>query len=204
MKKFLKWVFAILIILIVISYFVDSGVNSNSTASSSSSTATEQPKQERIEDSYPDQEKSFIQVVEQAINSSKSSANEMQKGGVKADRTDALCSLLKNKSVKNWVGKVYTVDSNSDGKGVLTIQLTRDISVKTWNNALSDISDNTLLTPRTPIFNAASNLKKGDYVTFSGRFISDTESCIRESSLGLSGGLEEPEFIFKFSDIAAR
>ncbi|MBH3207174.1 hypothetical protein [Serratia marcescens] len=204
MKKFLKWVLIIFVVLIVIGYISGKDKQTTSTTALSSSTTTEKPKKERVEDSYPDQEKRFIQIVEQAISGSKASANDMQKGGVKADRTDALCGLLKNKSVKDWVGKVDTVDSNSDGKGVLTIQLTRDISVKTWNNALSDISDNTLLTPRTPIFNAASNLKKGDYVVFSGRFIADNESCLRESSMGLSGGLEEPEFIFKFSEIAPK
>lgn len=205
MRKVLKYLLVIFVVLMVIGIFAGEKEGAKSTTTVSDSpkpTVAEQPKEVSIEDAYPEQQKRFIQIVEQSIKDSKSTANDMQKGGVKADRTDALCRLLKSKSVKDWVGKVQTVDSNGDGKGVLSIKLTREISVKTWNNALSDISDNTLITPRTPLFKAASNLKKGDYAKFSGKFIADSESCIEEASMGLRGGLEKPEFIFKFSDIS--
>lgn len=212
MKKILKWFLWVIaalvigvVILIAVSVFIsvsNRGYSPNGGASGG--TSISKSKEDKVEDNYPDQERHFIRIVEQSIARSNSATNDMQRGGIKADRTDALCHVLKNKFAGDWIGKVQTVDSNSDGRGVLSIRLARGISVKTWNNALSDILDNTLLIPRTPIFNTASNLKIGDYVIFSGHFIPDVDNCITEASMGLSGGLEEPEFIFKFSDIRLR
>lgn len=51
------------------------------------------------------------------------------------------------------------------------------------------------------MYNVVSELEKGDLVRFSGYFFSDKEDCIYESSFTLQGGLEEPEFKFKFTNI---
>jgi hypothetical protein len=84
---------------------------------------------------------------------------------------------------------------------VLILELTKNLYIRTWNNSFSDIGYGTLMEPGTNIFNTASNFNPGDIVYFSGSFFDDKESCIAESSLSLSGKVQEPEFIFKFSDI---
>src|SRR5471030_324390 len=149
----------------------------------------------------PANEQAFIAIVNAAIESSNSAKNDMQRGGIKAKRDDSICAKLKSRKVKDWVGKVSKIDSNGDGKGVLAIELADKVEVKTWNNALSDISDKTLIEPRSALFQTASQLAEGDTVVFSGLFFKGGESCIEESSMSLRGGLEEPEFIFRFTDI---
>ena len=116
-----------------------------------------------------------------------------------AKRNNALKSF--ELEVNDWVGKVVDVNSNSDGLGVLQIEIAPDVSVQTWNNALSDIRDKTLIQPDSPLFQAASGLKRGQLIKFSGRFVRDDESGLGEQSLSLRGKLEEPEFTFKFASV---
>lgn len=107
-------------------------------------------------------------------------------------------------AANDWIGTVEKVDSNSDGKGVLKIAIAEDISVRTWNNALSDMGSETLIEPGSPVFEAASAMKRGQRVAFSGTFFRGSDGdCLAESSLSLRGKLEEPEFIFRFSAISA-
>ncbi|WP_447885256.1 lysozyme inhibitor LprI family protein [Serratia fonticola] len=146
-------------------------------------------------------EAKFISLIKKAMKESDNVKNKMQLGGIKAARDKSICELLKVKSISNWIGEVKNISANSDGKGVLTLELTNNLYIRTWNNSFSDIGYETLMEPGTNLFNAASNLNPGDVVYFSGTFFDDNEGCIAESSLSLSGKVKEPEFIFKFSDI---
>jgi hypothetical protein len=148
----------------------------------------------------PEDQIRFINLVKEGQSASRSAANDMARGGALAKRNNELGRL--NLEVSNWVGKVTKVDSNSDGLGVLEIEIADDVSVQTWNNALSDIGEKTLIQPGTPLFETAAGLKPGQYIKFSGRFFRDDESGLGEQSLGLRGKLESPEFTFKFSSIA--
>jgi cell division septation protein DedD len=151
----------------------------------------------------PATETSFIQAVDKARKDSGSAENDMQKGGIKAARDNTICSTLTSLEVPDWVGTVKTVDSNSDGKGVLEIEIAPNILVKTWNNALSDIGTDTLIQPGTPLFESASAMEPGQLVTFSGRFFPGMSGdCFDESSLTLDGKLQSPEFIFRFATLA--
>ncbi|PXZ04470.1 hypothetical protein [Gilliamella apicola] len=76
-------------------------------------------------------------------------------------------------SFKDWVGTIKKIDSNSDGYGVLKIEIARKVYVKTLNNTLSDIFHKTLLKPNTPLFDKVANMKKGQKVKFSGNLFKD-------------------------------
>ncbi len=155
-----------------------------------------------VKDMMPDKQAKFMVAVKDAQKKSENAANDMQRGGVLAERASAICSALSpGVSAVNWTGYVDSVDSNSDGKGVLKIKLANSVYATTWNNAVSDVMDNTLLEPGSEIFRTASQLEKRDPVVFSGSFFRDNERCIKESSLSLRGKLEDPEFIFKFSSV---
>jgi uncharacterized protein YecT (DUF1311 family) len=88
-------------------------------------------------------------------------------------------------------------------KGVLSVSIAPDILVKTWNNDLSDLIDRTLIQPGTPLFEAASSMAAGQYVTFSGLLYRGSDGdCVKEASLTLKGKVTEPEFIFRFDKLA--
>jgi hypothetical protein len=150
-------------------------------------------------------QKQFIQIVRQGQSSLRVVTNDMQRGGVKAKRDKAICEMVRNiggLNVSNWVGKIINLSSNGDGKGVLGIEIAPGITVKTWNNSLSDVLHHTLIDPSSKLFEKASAVKIGQMVHFSGSFHPGSETeCVYEASITLNGKISEPEFVMTFSDI---
>jgi hypothetical protein len=155
-----------------------------------------------VEVNRPEVQSNFLALTREAQSKGKTAENDMQKGGLLATRNSEVCKLLATGgSVENWTGKISKIDSNSDGKGVFGVEIGKDIQRMTWNNALSDIGDETLLEPGSDLFNRISAMKVGTEIKFSGAFIADSSMCLKESSITLNGKLLKPEFIFKFSDV---
>jgi hypothetical protein len=169
----------------------------------------------QLNDKYPPQpsnEQAFVQAVAAARGEFNSGANDMAKGAARVHRAQALCHLLDpdERSVRlpglkipieKWTGKVVTLSSNNDGKGVLGVTIGHDIMIKTWNNGLSDISDDTLIDPDSDVGKHAMTMSEGQWVTFSGGFVTDKNDCIQEKSLTQEGSMTKPEFIFQFSAV---
>jgi hypothetical protein len=148
----------------------------------------------------PADEAAFVSAVTSGQSAYDAAANDMAKGGTRADRKNAICKALQNGAgVTGWVGTIKTLSSNSDGKGVLEISVAPNVVIGTWNNAVSDIQDNTLLDQKSTVFRTVSNMKEGDTVFFSGNFISSETDCVEERSITLGGAMQEPEFVFQFS-----
>ena len=174
---------------------------SNSSTSSKSSAQATAP-QPAIP--LPEDQVKFLQIVKKAQDANRAAANDMQKGGARATREKEICAMLPQLAISNWIGEVYTITSNSDGKGVIELTLAPNVYVKTWSNALSDTLHHTMIQPGTRLFEKASQFKEGQQVKFSGSFVGDdAEGCLYESSLTLDGKLSQPEFIFRFDEIAA-
>lgn len=149
----------------------------------------------------PTNEREFIRAVQDARNAFQQAPNEMAQGGTRAQRRESICRVLAAPTISGWIGHISKLGSNSDGKGVLEISLADGLSIKTWNNDLSDISDNTLIDPTSPLFHALSQMKVGDEVSFSGLFLQSEVDCVQEASLTLSGSMENPEFVFRFATV---
>ncbi len=109
---------------------------------------------------------------------------------------------MPGRKVSNWVGKIKNLDTNGEGKAVLELRIGKDTKISTWNNAFSDTFDNTLIPMDTAMYTTLVDMEKGDAVRFSGTFIDDTETCLAEHSLTLSGQMNTPNFVFRFSDVA--
>lgn len=151
---------------------------------------------------FPKDQQEFVQIVVSAQKQARNTENDMQRGGIKAARDQQICAVMKSRAVSGWIGTVKLVDANSDGKGVFTVEIAHDVRVKTWNNAFSDISDKTMFEPGSALFNTASQLKKGQRVKFSGMFLKGSQGeCVREASISLSGKVQDPDFIFRFSSV---
>jgi hypothetical protein len=149
----------------------------------------------------PETEKLLIAAVEKARAAYSAGANEMAQGAARPARAKEICAAIKTTQVNGWVGEVETLSSNSDGLGVLAIRIAQGVLVKTWNNAISDTSNKTLIDPESSVFRKAVVLKKGQRIKFAGQFIRDETDCFREGSLSLKGSLTQPEYIFRFADI---
>jgi len=151
----------------------------------------------------PDQQQQFLSIVDDFAAKYKAAPNDMAKGGLRPQRAKAICDLMKNPKVTDWVGTVRELSSNSAGKGVLVVSMSKITNAGTWNNSLSDIGDKTLIEPGTPLHEAAIQLKKKQSIVFSGTFVEGDKDCFRESSLTQSGSMSNPKWIFRFASVKA-
>jgi hypothetical protein len=201
----LKKILGALLVLVVLAAVFGDDKDEVADSGKSNSSSTDAPKQAKTDplvENRPEQQKAFIAAVVDGQQAAKAAKNDMQKGGAKAKRDSTICAALSSLKVSDWTGTLETIDSNSDGKGVLTVKISKDVMVTTWNNAVSDFDDDTLLEPGTELFNKVSGFRKGIKVKFSGQFIRSDSDCIGEQSVTLDGKLEEPEFTFKFEDVS--
>lgn len=197
--------FGVIILIVVIS---SSGKSSTTTDADSTSgsggTSAEHPakgKSKKAIASKPTQEEQFISIIEKARDSADDADNAFRRRLALTNRNASICKLLKSKNIKNWTGEVKTLDTNGDGLGVLSIKIADNIKVGTWNNALSDLEDNTLIKKDSPVFEAMASFNEGDQVTFTGKLVTDSEECIGEQSLTDNGSTKTPEFTIRFSKV---
>jgi hypothetical protein len=149
--------------------------------------------------SPPTDETALIHAVENARSKYNAGQTDFQRGATRPERRMAICNARTAMRAKDWLGTVATLSTNGDGMGVLGVRIGKSITVTTWNNALSDFSDHTLITAGSAVYGKLSSLKVGDTVKFSGYFVQSDTDCIRESSMTLGGSMTDPEFIFQFS-----
>lgn len=120
---------------------------------------------------------------------------------IQPQRAAAICKALPKPEVKNWVGAVQAADADSGGRLTVTVVLPDGTLVKTWNNAMSDLDDNTLVQAGTPLAETFGKLKAGDAIRFAGTFFADEADCYRSTRLALGQSVMEPSFLFRFTAV---
>ena len=149
----------------------------------------------------PSDQARFIEAVTKARSQFIAAANELAAGGLRNSRQQAVCNALHGNYVSGWIAKVADQSTNGDGKGVVTLELAPNLQVSTWNNAVSDFSDKTLIDPESQLFKSLAAMKRGDTVRFSGDFFPSKVDCVREMSVTLAGSMRSPVFTMRFSSI---
>jgi hypothetical protein len=154
----------------------------------------------------PTEQAVFLKEIAAARQAYKDAKNDLVKGVARQERGKAICAAVPDKEVQNWVGSIHKLSSNGDGFGVVSVELEDGVILKTWNNSLSDMFDDTLIDPADELFARIISLEEGQVVIFSGAFIEDSSGvdCFREASMTLRGSMSDPEYIFKFSSITLR
>lgn len=130
-----------------------------------------------------------------------SGANELKLSKLRRSRAAALKQAVPGRKFSNWVAEVKTLATTSEGHAVLVVELPCDTVIGTWNNTLSDIMDNSLISPSSKLYDAVSEFDRGDPVRVSGRFLADDTNGFREMSITESGSMTDPEFVVQFSGI---
>lgn len=143
----------------------------------------------------PQDEVRFVQAATAAMTEYQGAPNELRKTSVKVARDRELRKILTTGKFKDWYGYLAEIHTTSDGAAYVVIRLPADnVTVKTWNNELSDYQHHTLIPNGSPLYEALASMSPGDTVKFSGRMF-------REGSLTEEGGMMSPEFITRFSSI---
>jgi hypothetical protein len=130
-------------------------------------------------------------------------SNDMARGNERPSRAQAICRLIVSNNVTGFVGTIETLSSNNDGHGVLAVRLSRNMTISTWNNSFSDSSHKTLISNGSPLHRRLIQMRVGQKVSVDGTFFSDNDDCLDEKSISVSGGMREPDFLFKFSNVQA-
>lgn len=146
----------------------------------------------------PSSERALVSVIKLYASRYQSAPNEMAQSELRQERARAICQSLPSLDVANWVGRVETLSSNSEGLGVLKVRISDRATVGTWDNALSDIGDHTRIPVGSTLHQQAMALHQGESVILSGSFYRSSADCVDEKSLTIAGGMTDPEFTFRF------
>jgi hypothetical protein len=161
-----------------------------------------EPKPSAVPLNTPKSQSAFVDIVEGYSSQFPAAKNELQESAMRDERRSSILRALgSDLSVDNWIGTITSLETNTEGKGIVSIKVSPNVVLKTWNNAISDIVHNTLIEKNSSSYNALLNLAAGDIVVFSGSFFSSDEDGIYETSVTISGSMQEPEFLFKFNKI---
>jgi hypothetical protein len=150
------------------------------------------------------QQAQFIHAVS-AAQQAGSVRNELMQARARKERKQGICEVLgRNLTVSEWVGTLRRVELSMDGQGTVEVEIADGITVKTWNNAVSDAlsNENTRVAPGGALYQSLQSINPGQRVAFSGSFVRNKTDCVEEASLTTSGSLSEPEFIFRFSSVS--
>ena len=150
---------------------------------------------------YPATEQTFVTTIQDTIATYDAAETDLQRSKVMRDRNKKLVADLGGRKVTDWVGVIRDVGANGEGKAHVAIEVADGVLMKTWNNAFSDLTDETLIPDSSPMFDVLLNAKPGDRVVFSGTIATDRDATIRTSYLTEVFTVRTPEFIVKFSSI---
>jgi len=142
----------------------------------------------------PETQLQFLAAIEAAVARYDAAENELKKSSVAKERARELAGLLPGGDASAWVGVLEAMGTNGDGNAHVTIRIGGDAVVKTWNNAISDASDRTLIAHGSALYTALADLRLGTPVVFTARLL-------RETSLTEAGGMQAPEFVARFTSI---
>lgn len=225
-KKWYKkwWVWLIIVFIIVA---ISTSSDDQETGSDANSTAESLSSDSSVEDSLPvetteapaetvpattvtettvavaksAQQEKFMEAIEEGRQKIDDASTDLQQSAALRDRDKALCSILSSYVATDWSGTVKNIGANGEGKAYITIEIGDDARVQTWNNAFSDIGDNTLIPDTNPIFDVIVPLEKGDSVKFSAKFLKGRDTCLKQGNLTEFFYGRDPEFIVQFTKI---
>lgn len=153
------------------------------------------------ENQLPQDEANFVDVVTRHIENFNLAKNQLQESAFRDSRMADLAKIFSGYKIENWQGTVSEIKTNSEGNAILAVRISKGIEIKTWNNALSDIYQHTLIDKKSKVYLTLMNMKEGDEIHFSGSFLPSDKDHFEESSVTISGSMKHPEFLFRFSDI---
>ena len=142
----------------------------------------------------------FIKIINDSRAGYSSSYNDLKVSKILLDRNDLLCKTT-SQIVNDWEGKIKKITTNQQGKGILSVIIDKGIFIETWNNAFSDLYDNTLIETDSKVYTQLLELNKGDSILFSGNFIENSSECFGTQNFTNRSKISKPEFTFIFTNI---
>lgn len=150
----------------------------------------------------PADQRKFSDIVAKASAKYTDTDNELKASKTIIDRDKSLCKSTGG-DFKGWRATVHDVGSTGDGYGYIAVIMEDDIELSTWNNAMSDAFDNTLIKPSNKLYDVLMELSSGDEVTIAGNFIKGDKTCVETSNLTEVMNAASPDFKVNFTSVKA-
>lgn len=143
----------------------------------------------------PERQVALLQAVVDGQDAYKTCPNELKCTAVRVARDKALADAKGDGGIDGWIGQLKNMSTTGSGAAYISVTVPGyDVTLATWNNALSDLADNTLIPFGSPLYEAVAELEEGTLVIFSGQLLA-------EKSLTEAGSMERPEFVTRFTSI---
>jgi len=146
----------------------------------------------------PSNELRAIEIVSDYAKKYQSADNELKKSAIWKQRTKALDKASTKQpgdKMGKWVGIIEKMGTTGDGNAFIVVRVSDIMTLSTWNNEFSDISDKTLIKFGSKEYETLMNLKTGSVIKFS--------FAIKLAGKGLTekSRMTEPDFSTRFKDI---
>lgn len=150
----------------------------------------------------PQEQTKFCDSVNDFTKKYAIAPNELKKSQLRVARKKELQDVLASLRFNDWVGELTELGTTTDGGACVSVRLHNSpIILKTWNNHISDLFDNSIIPINTPLYENISNLPKNCNVKINGTFRVSDEDFLKECSITEEGSMTEPEFIVNFNQI---
>ncbi len=190
--------------VMIIGVFLTAIMGALSIHSTNSEDSSENPlvavMQERQSNSVPNQQ-AFNDLLAEYGKAYKNAKTDLQKADVANQYQNKIDNFLGNGHVENWVAKVDRIESSYDNKEakIFLIYYVGDVKYEVSTGIVDMGKIKTLVPIGSNVYKKATDLIKGDIVSFSGRFVKryGEESYFNKYSYDNTS----PELLFKFDDI---
>ena len=195
----IQWIGIVLLSLFVIGIITPDKIEQSNSSKSITKISAKTKEQPVV--TMPADELQFIKTVEKYILSFRGAKNELQESALRDQRKDDIAKTISGRVASSWVGEINQLETNMEGKAILSIKISPDIEIKTWNNAFSDINANTLISKGSALYSSLLELSLNQQVVFSGSFFRSQTDYVEETSMTIEGSMSNPEYLFKFKSV---
>ncbi|GEM_PF-2861817 len=120
---------------------------------------------------------------------------------VHAQRLTAICQVMQEPGVSNWIAKIKGLAADADGRGMISVEIGNRVILTTATNPQTEAEISTMIPRKSTLYTDVSRFKTGDMVIIAGEFVPSNDGCVREAGDSRTA-LTEPAFLFKFTAIA--
>jgi hypothetical protein len=193
------------IIIAIIGFLMFLGAissGSNATNKTLPEQVDSSPNNQKLDIVIPQEQIDFCDCVNYFTKQYAIAPNELKKSQLRIARKKKLQDVLASLRFNDWVGELTELGTTTDGGAYVSVRLhNSSIILKTWNNHVSDLFDNSIIPINTPLYENVSNLPKNCNVKINGAFRVSDEDFLKECSITEEGSMTEPEFIVNFNQI---
>jgi len=174
------------------------------------------PARAELRPNYPPAEAMFLKTIQDARQKALQAPDDLSLNRIRASCKQQICSVFRSLSVIGWIGAVVQITmepqcGNAPRKVSLLLVLADNIGLQTWSLSDLDERDQTMIPEGSSAYQQLAGVKKLKtpfWSKFSGAFLSGASQpqglqdldCVVELSTTTRKSLEQPRFLFRFTE----